>query len=65
MKIIDIILMSYETKNDQWMIPGGGLEKNESDYECCVREIAEETGVLVETSECLLEIDEYVMQEMM
>lgn len=21
------ILMSYETKNDQWMIPGGGLEK--------------------------------------
>lgn len=41
------------------------LGKNESDYECCVREIAEETGVLVETSECLLEIDEYVMQEMM
>ena len=35
MKIIDIILMSYETKNDQWMIPGGGLEKNESDYVYC------------------------------
>lgn len=41
------------------MIPGGGLERNESDEECCIREIAEETGVQVETSDCLLEIAEY------
>ena len=53
------ILLSYETKTNQWMIPGGGLESNESDEECCIREIAEETGVQVETSDCLLEIDEY------
>jgi ADP-ribose pyrophosphatase YjhB (NUDIX family) len=53
------ILMSYATLNNQWMIPGGGLEENESEKECCIREIAEETGVLVEPSECLLEIDEY------
>ena len=26
-----MILISYETKNDQWMIPGGGLEENETD----------------------------------
>ena len=51
------ILLSYETKTNQWMIPGGGLESNESDEECCIREIAEETGVQVETSDCLLEID--------
>ena len=25
------ILLSYETKTNQWMIPGGGLERNESD----------------------------------
>ena len=43
----------------QWMIPGGGLENDESEEECCIREIAEETGVEVETSQCLLEIDEY------
>lgn len=41
------------------MIPGGGLEKDETDRDCCIREIAEETGVVVETSDCLLEIDEY------
>lgn len=35
------------------------LDENESDEECCIREIAEETGVQVETSDCLLEIAEY------
>lgn len=54
------ILLTYETKNDgQYMIPGGGLEDGETDTECLKREIAEETGLLVEPSECVLEIDEY------
>lgn len=53
------ILLSYETLNDQWMIPGGGLEEGETDKECCIREIKEETGVVIKPSECLLEIDEY------
>lgn len=53
------ILLSYETKTGQWMIPGGGQEGNESEKACCIREIAEETGVVAEVSECLLEIDEY------
>lgn len=50
------ILLSYETVTDQWMIPGGGLEENESDRECCIREVAEETGMLVDVSESMLEI---------
>lgn len=49
----DKILLSYETVNDQWMIPGGGLEYNETDKECCMREIAEETGRVVDVSECI------------
>jgi ADP-ribose pyrophosphatase YjhB (NUDIX family) len=53
------MLLSYGTKTDQWMIPGGGLEKGEDDSECCCREVAEETGLLVKPSECLLEIYEY------
>lgn len=53
------MLLSYETLTGGWMIPGGGLERNESDKECCMREIAEETGVTVEVSDCVLEIDEY------
>ena len=53
------ILMSYETKNDQWMIPGGGLEENETDEECVIREVAEECGAVIRSSPCVLEIDEY------
>ena len=53
------ILMSYETMTGQWMIPGGGIESGEDEGSCCAREVAEETGTLVQPSECVLEIDEY------
>lgn len=53
------LLLSYETKTGQWMLPGGGLEDGETDAECCVREVEEETGLLVEASDCFLEIHEY------
>lgn len=54
-----MLLLSYETKTGQWQLPGGGLEDGEDEKACCIRETAEETGVLVEPSECFLEIDEY------
>ena len=53
------VLLSYETVNDQWMIPGGGLEPGEDEAACCVREVAEETGHIIEPSSCVLELDEY------
>ena len=53
------LLLSYETITGQWMLPGGGLEQGESEQDCCIREIAEETGVLIRPSDCVLEIDEY------
>ena len=53
------ILLSYETVTGQYMIPGGGLEGDEDERTCCAREVAEETGFLVEPSECVLELDEY------
>lgn len=53
------ILLSYERNNDTWMIPGGGLEGNENDKECCIREVREETGYIVDPQDCFLEIDEY------
>lgn len=59
----DKILLSYETKTDQWMIPGGGLEESESDVDCVIREASEETGYLVDPSDCVLEIDEYYENE--
>ena len=53
------ILLSYETATGQWMIPGGGMEADEGERACCVREVAEETGFLIRPSSCVLEMDEY------
>jgi len=41
------------------MIPGGGIEGNETPAECCVREVAEETGLIVQPQKCFLVINEY------
>ena len=57
------ILLSYETKTGQYMIPGGGIEENETDAECCVREVGEETGLLVSCGEPALTINEYYENE--
>ena len=55
----DEILLSYEVNNDQWFIPGGGIEEKESLEICCIREVAEETGYVVDTGERYLTINEY------
>lgn len=53
------LLLSYETVTGQWMLPGGGIEAGEDERECCVREVAEETGFLIRPTDCVFEIDEY------
>ncbi|MBQ2230357.1 MAG: NUDIX domain-containing protein [Oscillospiraceae bacterium] len=53
------LLLSFESLTGQWMIPGGGLEPGEDELTCCAREVAEETGLIVQPSDCVLEIDEY------
>lgn len=55
----DEILLSYETRTGQYMIPGGALEDGEDERDCCRREVEEETGVVVQPGRCVLEIDEY------
>lgn len=54
-----MILLTYEVNTDQWFIPGGGLESCESLEECCVRELAEETGRIVRPIHQYLTINEY------
>ena len=53
------ILLSHETAIDQWMIPGGGAEGDETPEQCCAREFAEETGLLVRPEKCFLVLNEY------
>ena len=53
------ILLSYSKKIDQYMIPGGGLEEGESLSQCCIREIAEEVGVVADPRVHFLRLDEY------
>ncbi len=53
------ILLSYYKNEDQYLIPGGGLEDGEALYECCERELAEETGIRVKPHTHYLTLEEY------
>ncbi|MGM9658560.1 MAG: NUDIX domain-containing protein [Eubacteriales bacterium] len=53
------LLVSRETAADNWLLPGGGLEPDETLPECCTREILEETGYITESIKEFLIINEY------
>lgn len=53
------ILLTYYKNEDQYLIPGGGIEVSESLAECCIRELAEETGILVFPHTHYLTLEEY------
>jgi ADP-ribose pyrophosphatase YjhB (NUDIX family) len=44
-----LIQRGNEPGRGQWSLPGGRVENGESDAEALVREMAEETGLMVET----------------
>ncbi len=52
------LLLSHENKTGWWMIPGGGLEGDESIETCCAREVLEETGYVVTPKELFLTLKE-------
>ena len=55
----DDVLLTYEVNTDQWFTPGGGMEKGETLEECCIRELAEETGFVVKPLEKFATVNEY------
>lgn len=55
----DNVLLCYESNTKQYIIPGGGVEKDESLEQCCEREMLEETGLKVKPVNYYLEIEEH------
>ncbi len=54
-----MILLSHETVSGWWLIPGGGMEEDETPEACCVRETEEETGLVVRPLRQFLTMYEY------
>ena len=52
------LLLSHELHSGWYLIPGGGLEGEESIEECCAREVLEETGYIVTPTEHFLTLKE-------
>lgn len=54
-----MILLTHETVSGWWLLPGGGLEEGETDEECVIREVEEETGYIVRPVDKFLHVYEY------
>ena len=52
------VLLSHETADDRWLIPGGGMADGETPKECCEREMLEETGFVCRAGNNYLDIEE-------
>lgn len=57
----DKILLSHEVKQGVHVLPGGGIEEGETLFQCCEREVMEETGYIVKATEEIIEVWEYDM----
>lgn len=57
--IDNMILIGYIEASDKYIIPGGELEGDETDDECLLRELKEETGLVCKIKKKYLRIDEY------
>ena len=53
------ILLSHEVNTGVYLTPGGGLESAETNADCVVREVLEETGYLVKVVSPFVIVDEY------
>ncbi len=45
----------HDNGHEHWVLPGGGIESGETEYECVIREMQEETGLQVRVERLLLQ----------
>ena len=53
------ILLTHELSSGWWLLPGGGIEEGETPKDCVIREVEEETGLIVCPKEQFLTLHEY------
>lgn len=53
------ILLTHELNSGWWLLPGGGMEEGETPETCVIREVEEETGVIVRPLKHFLTMHEY------
>ncbi len=53
------LLLTHELNSGWWLIPGGGLEEGETPDICVIREVEEETGLIVRPVKQFLILHEY------
>ena len=58
-KILLVRGYEWRTGISFWVIPGGGPEPGETDEECAIREMKEETGLDVQVGKLLIEQEAY------
>ncbi|SES27657.1 ADP-ribose pyrophosphatase YjhB, NUDIX family [Gracilibacillus ureilyticus] len=46
-----MVLQGRADEKKKWSVPSGGMEKGETLEQCCIREVWEETGYLIEIEE--------------
>jgi ADP-ribose pyrophosphatase YjhB (NUDIX family) len=54
-KILVLRQYNYKRKEEYWMLPGGGLEEGETEKDCIIREMKEETNLDVEVNGILFD----------
>ena len=53
-----LMVMHHHEGKDIWMVPGGGIEEGENASDAAIREVLEETGLLVSVDRLIWHVEE-------